>query len=303
VRVLVTGATGFLGARLVGSLVTAGHDVVALSRRPAPERLGGNPRITWLQRDIALEGLRPDDVRGVEAVFHLAGATLGARSDEHGFLQANEAATVRLLQVALPRVGRIVFASSQAVYGNANHVGVTEDFPLNGLASAYACSKLNGENWLRWFQQRHGGLCVVLRLSGFVEGGGIIDYICDRALRDEPIELFSRGAVRRDYLGVQQGVEAFVDALRFQAPAGFVPFNIGSGRGITALELATTIRSQLRSSSEIVLSDTAAPQGDFVFDVTKAVGGLGFDPGDPAEAVRAHVLSRHAAMKGGSTDA
>lgn len=301
--VLVTGAAGFLGSRLIERLVATGNNVTAVGRCPIPEHLVSSKSIVWIERDIACDGLDPDEISGVDTVFHLAGATLGAGQDEWRFFMANEATTVRLLQACAGRVNRFIFASSQVVYGDANHTAVTEAFPLDGLSSAYACSKLNSENWLRWFHKKQGGLYMALRLSGFVEGGGVIDYIIDRALRNEPIELFSRGTVHRDYLPVAKGIEAFLAALHYNGTTGFIPFNIGSGQIISAFELAKLICSEVMSSSEIRLTSLPAPQGDFVFDIRKATECLGFNPGELSDAVRSYVHRKKAIFERGLEDA
>lgn len=301
--VLVTGAAGFLGSKLVERLASTGHEVRAIGRCPVPDQFVSSKSVVWIEKDIAQDGLDPDEIFGIDTVFHLAGATLGAGQDELHFLRTNEATSVRLLQSCAKYVKKFIIASSQVVYGDANHTAVTEDFPLQGVGSAYACSKLNCENWLRWFQKKYGGLYVALRLSGFVEGGGAIDYIIDRALRNEPIELFSRGAVRRDYLPVEKGIEAFLAASRYEGAADFMPFNIGSGQAISSFELAKLICVEAGSSSEIILSSRPAPQEDFVFDIRKATQCLGFNPGDLPEAVRAYLHRKKAAFESGVRDA
>lgn len=290
--VLVSGASGFLGSRLVERLVGAGHDVVGISRRPPPGKFASHPRIQWLVRDIAQEGLDNAQLPHLDAAVHLAGATLGAGVDEHLFLRANEQTTVRLLQALSGRIEHFVFTSSQAVYGNALHLGVTEDFPLQPEASAYACSKVNGENWARWFQKRHGGRYLALRLCGFIDGGGIVDYLIDRALAGEPIKLYSGGAVRRDYLPSAEGIDALMEALSYRGEPGFTAVNVGSGQIVSALELANIVCAELGSTSRIELKETPGPQGDFVLCVDRAGQLFDFQPGNLADAVRRHARDR-----------
>lgn len=290
--ILVSGASGFLGSRLVKRLAADGREIVALTRRPVPENLQSDSRIRWLTRDIALDGLDVSGLPDIDAVVHLAGATLGAGKDESMFLQANEQTTVRLCQALADRTDRFVFASSQVVYGDACHLGVTEDFPLQPDASAYACSKLNSENWLRWFQKRHGGQYLALRLCGFIEGGGIVDYLINRALAGQSIELHSQGAVRRDYLPADEAIDVLVSALNYQGIAEFTPVNIGSGQAVKAQEFATLICTELRSSSRIELRDSPSPQGDFVFNIDRARELFGFRPGSLTDAVRYYARQR-----------
>lgn len=290
--ILVAGASGFLGRRLVGRLSAGGREVLALTRRPVPDELQRLPGVRWVIRDIARDGLDVAALPQIDAVLHLAGATLGAGKDEAMFLAANEQTTVRLCQALADRTDRFIFTSSQVVYGDARHLAVNEDFPLQPEASAYACSKLNSENWLRWFQKRHGGLYLALRLCGFIEGGGIVDYLIDRALSGEAIELFANGVVRRDYLPADEAIDVLVAALDYQGDQGFLPVNIGSGQAITAQELATVICTELQSSSPIRLLDSPSPQGDFVFSINKADRLFDFHPGNLVDAIRSYARRR-----------
>jgi len=297
VTVLVTGAAGFLGSQLVEKLVALGYSVMAVGRGPIPAQLEPLENLVWIERDIAVAGIEFDEMVDVDIVFHLAGATLGAKEDEWGYLLANEATTVRLLQICAKTAKKIIFASTQMVYGDINHTAVLEDFSLECSGSAYACSKVNGENWLRFFQKEYGGLYIILRFTGFIEGGGLIDYIIDRALRNEVVELFSRGMVCRDYLSAGKGVEAFIAALNYEKDEGFELFNIGSGQVATSHELANLIFAELNSSSEIILSSSPAPMRDFVFNTNKSIEYLNFNPGDLQESVRHYASQKKVAFE------
>ena len=290
--VLISGANGFLGRHLLDRLVADGREIIAVARCPAPLRFESHPCVRWIVRDIARDGFDPAGLPSINAVVHLAGATLGAGNDEDMFLQANETTTVRLCQALSERTDRFIFASSQVVYGDVRHIGVTEEFPLRPNGSAYACSKLNSENWLRWFQKRHGGSYLALRFCGFTDGGGLVDYLIERALSGEVIELFARGGVRRDYLPSAEAVDVLATALDCASEPGFLPVNIGSGQAVSALELARLVCAEVGTSSRIELLAHPSPQGDFVFCIDRARRILGFNPGCLADAVRLYARHR-----------
>ena len=292
--VLVTGASGFLGCPLVERLTEVGHQVIAVGRGTIPKRLSTITNLEWVERDIAKDGLTPDVVSSADVVFHLAGAKeFNEEYDECLFLEANEKLTIRLIQACSRFKKKVIFASSQMVYGDPDHMSVTEEFPLLGMNStAYACSKINTENWLRCMQKNHGESIISLRFCGFVDGGGSIDYVIDRALRDEPIELFSRGMVCRDYLTIDKALEAFLLAASYHADSGFEAFNIGSGKAVSTYELAKLICAELGSRSEIVLSDRKAPRANFVFNLEKAVKHLGFVPEDLRASISTYAMKR-----------
>lgn len=300
---MVTGAAGFIGIRLVQRLDTLGYCVIAIDRNTRPKYINLSENVTWVVQDIARDGLQLSDINDVDTVIHLAGATIGAGEDEWHFLMVNEATTVRLLQACANQVNKLIFASSQVVYGDVNHTAVTENFELQSTGSAYACSKLNSESWLRWFQKKYGGTYLSLRFSGFIEGGGIIDYIIDRALRNEPIELFSQGIIRRDYLSVEQGVEVLLASLNYTGRTNYTPVNIGSGYIISTCELAKLICDEASSSSKIILSNKPAPQGDFVFDIRRAKELFKFCPDDLPSTVKAYVQIKKASFVKGEANA
>jgi len=290
--VLVTGANGFLGSKLVHSLIKEGQDIIAIARRDVPSVYESHPKVRWINRDIAKEGLVELEWSNLDAVVHLAGATLGRGNDEFEFLQANEQTLVRLLQATVKYCSHFVFASSQVVYGDIGSLHVSESQSLRVEGSVYACSKVNSENWIRSFQQRYGGRYLLMRLCGFVDGGGIVDYLIDRALADEPIELFSKGQVRRDYLHSDDGINALLAGVKCIPEEGVHPVNIGSGQAVSSLELAHEVCSELKSASEIRLLDQLAPQTDFVFDIKRAFSLLGFEPENLLQSVRSYAHKR-----------
>lgn len=296
-NILITGAGGFLGSRLVLRLLADGHMVVGVDMCALPPLFMGAKGLTWIQRDLSCEMLSSGELAGVDTLFHLAGATLGAGLDEHLFCVANEATIIGLLKCCAGHVNRVIHASSQVVYGNVNHLSISENFAVNGFDTAYACSKVNAENWLRWFQHKNSGIYIALRFCGFIEGGGAIDYMIDQAFHDKPIELFSNGQICRDYLPVEKAIESFVASSLFVGKDGFHVFNIGSGQAIKTAELANIVCTEMGSASKIVLLDKSAARANFVFDITKARTEIGFEPGSLAEAVRLYVREKAKAKK------
>jgi nucleoside-diphosphate-sugar epimerase len=297
-KILVTGASGFLGSRLIKRLAEAGHNVLAVSRRPASIPMGENPGIQWITADIAQNGLETHEWPDIDVVVHLAGTGWGnglrldQSKDEDFFLRDNERTTVRLFQAMAGKSRRFVVASSQVIYGNPDSVTIREDLPLPVPGSAYACSKLNSENWARWFQKRHEAQCTSLRFCGFIDGGGLVDYLIEQAMGNQPIELYSYGRVCRDYLPSSDGIEALVAAIHYQGKPGFLPINIGSGQKVSAHDLATAVCAALSSKSEIRLLETKALQDNFIFCIDRAKVLLGFKPRALLDAVKDYVQIR-----------
>lgn len=295
--VLVTGASGLLGLRLVRRLAAAGRDVIAIHRSALPSDALQDRLVTWMQRDLAQGELDAAEFPSVDAVVHLAGTGWGrgTRPDEKAsaiaFLEANERTTVNVLEAFAPRVRRIVLASSQVVYGWPDSIDVTEELPLRP-AGAYAVSKANAERWAAVFQARYGGSYRVLRLCGFIDSGGVVDYLIEQALANRPIELFAAGTIRRDYLRADEGARAIALALEAGLDDGLHPINVGSGQAIPAKRLAEIVCAALESESTIVPIDKPSAQGDFVFNVTHARRTIGFAADNLEQSVHDYARAR-----------
>jgi len=150
VRILLTGATGFVGSHLAEALVARGHAVVALARRPESyavlEALGATPAPGSLEDAGSLDGA----LEGVGAVIHAAGLTAAASEAE--FLAVNEGGTRRLLEAVArraPSLRRFVLVSSQAALGPSKRGTPLEEDAECRPVTAYGRSKLAAERAVR----------------------------------------------------------------------------------------------------------------------------------------------------------
>ena len=155
-KVLVTGATGFVASHLVPALATR-HDVVALGHDAA--RIPTGDRITPLVLD--LRDFDPTGLPAADAVVHLAQANVPFPDGAMDLLAVNTVATVRLLDHAR-RAGaaRFVFASSASVYGFRDSPWSEDDVPQ--ASDFYSSTKLAGERFVRSYAQFFG--TTILRL-------------------------------------------------------------------------------------------------------------------------------------------
>jgi nucleoside-diphosphate-sugar epimerase len=297
--VLVTGASGFLGLKLVEELVDRDFDVIAISRTDLPVSLSNHTNLRWIVGDLNGD-LAQLDLPKLSAVIHLAGKKDG--SNEKDLFESNEQVLINLVESLKGLFDVFIFASSQMIYGPVNSTKVDEASSLSGASSAYACSKLNAENWLAYFQKKYGGSYFLLRYTGFVDGGGLVDYLIDRALSDDDIELLSKGSVKRDYLHSSDAINSIVAAIRVNLGPGVFPINIGSGDIVSTLQLAQVVCSEIQSNSRIKLLAEPAPKDDFVFDIKKARSILGFKPMGLTNSVKKHSRDRLKVYKGIAID-
>ncbi|MEU5882751.1 NAD-dependent epimerase/dehydratase family protein [Spirillospora sp. NPDC047279] len=238
-RVVVTGAAGFIGSHVAEALAGAGHEVLAVdapARSLAPEAarrrwagLAEVPGVTPIETDLAEDDLAK--LGEADTVVHLAGRP-GIRSSWGAgravVRRDNVLATRRLLAACAERRPRVVVASSSSVYGSAGHRPHREDDPL-APASPYAESKAEVERLTRC-AVRDGLPAVVLRYFSVYGPRQRPDMAFHRfveaALDGRPLPVFGDGRGSRSFTHVRDVVRATVAAAETDLPPG-VAINIG----------------------------------------------------------------------------
>ncbi|WP_330233089.1 NAD-dependent epimerase/dehydratase family protein [Nocardia sp. NBC_00508] len=237
-RVLVTGANGYLGRPVIDALEAAGHDPIAMVRT-ATSSIHAPTRVADLLDEVKLR----EALDGVEAVCHLAGLTRAREStvDPLRYFRANTAGTIALLDaMAATGVPRIVFASTGSIYGSPERQPMTEDMP-DAPPHPYAASKLAAEFAIHAQAQAGNLSAVVLRLLN-VAGGADPDptRLIPRALaaarQRSALEINGDGSTVRDYLHIVDAAAAFVACVENMPPLGKATrYNVGSGQGTSIL--------------------------------------------------------------------
>jgi len=257
-KVLVTGATGLVGAWLVRALLERGADVVALVRDHDPQselyRSGDLLRTTVV--DGAVQDLatmeRALNHHRVDTVFHLAAQTQVrcAYRDPFETWESNVRGTYTLLEACRRHrdlVERIVVASSDKAYGEAKVLPYTEDTPLEARFP-YDTSKLCTDVIARSYFATYG-LPVVIARCGNIYGGGDLNW--DRIvpgtirslLRGERPVIRSDGTLVRDYVYVKEVVDAYL-LLAEQVHRPEVKgeaFNFSAEKALSVLQLVEAI--------------------------------------------------------------
>lgn len=293
-RVLVTGAAGFLGQVVVDELTSAGTDVTALVHRPtASFRFA--PQVTAdigdkeIFRDILAKG-------SFDGVIHLAALKRGRESHERplSYFEVNAGGTLHLLTALedeYKRTGkwaRVVFASTSVVYGNPEtRDPLTEDRPLDP-ASPYAASKVACEQMLAFEAARGAIGAVSLRLfnvAGAVGGHSDPDLtrvipraVAAAARNGDSFPLNGDGSVVREFVHVRDAARAFRLALEHAREGEHLALNIGSGVGLTMLEVIGAVE---QVSGHALSVDQRPPKDEPAFlvaDIGRAREELGWEP-------------------------
>lgn len=237
-KVLVTGANGFLGREVVAALLADGHAVRALVR-PATDvaRLGWGERVELARADLRGGTDLAPILADVEAVVHLATQMVG---DDFTILSGTLAGTERLLAaMAGARAKRLVLCSSFSVYDWSTARGsLDDDGPLPAdiwPSGAYAAAKLWQERLARRAAEQHGWNLTVLR-PGFIWGRGNDDLACV-GQRLGRLQLVFGPARPLALTHVSNCADAFRAALTHDAARG-ATFNLVDEQGISAARFA-----------------------------------------------------------------
>lgn len=225
-RVVVTGAAGFIGSNLVDALIGAGHDAVGIDNLSTGERAfladaEGSPRFEFHSLDLVDDaGLLTGLVKGADAVVHLA-ANADVRfgwNDPRRDLEQNVLATHNVLEaVRTGGVPRFLFSSTGSVYGETTAIPTPEDCPFPVQTSLYGASKLAAEGLVAAYAEGPGLSSTVFRFVSIMgpryTHGHVVDFL--RQFRQDPTRLvvLGDGTQRKSYLHVEDCIAAIISRL------------------------------------------------------------------------------------------
>lgn len=270
-RVLVTGAAGFIGQHVCRAVSEAGHSILAIDLR--------KPRIgEWLEADIT-QPLEP--VPNLDAVIHLAAIASPNACDAHPAeaFNVNVNGTHQVLKMAWASgAKKVVFASTAHVYGiSPRYLPTPEGHPL-WLQNTYTLTKILGEQLCQLYYDNHDLSYIALRLynaygPGQEQGYFIPDML--QKVRKGPVTL--QGArTTKDFVYIDDVADAFVSALTNPFVGAI---NIGTGKETKLAEVASFILQQ--HSTECVGCegfDLKTPGTRMCANNTRAAQVLGWHP-------------------------
>lgn len=297
-NVLITGGLGFIGSNLARRLLSDGAHVTLCDA--LIEGYGGNPaNIREIRGEVEVDASDVRDavamerlVEGRDVVFHLAAQVshVMSLSNPYPDIDINIKGTAVVLEACRKEnPGAVVVRSgTRGQYGPAVKLPVSEETPSDPRG-IYEISQLSAEMICRTYTRIHGIRTVPLRLTN-VYGPraqmrhsqfGVVNWFARLALEGRPIPIFGSGKILRDFLYVDDCVEALVAAAASPAAVGEI-LNVGHDRPSTFLEVAETLR-ELVPGTRIEFTDftperKAQEPGDFVSDITKIRRLLGWEP-------------------------
>lgn len=287
-RCVVLGGRGFIGSHLVRALAASGHAVRSFDR-PGAALPGYEPveGVDWIEGDFLDRSALAAALAGCTVCYHLVSTTTPSTSNVDPLfdIESNLKGSVALLSVARSAgLRKIVFLSSGGtVYGQPRTLPIAEDHPTFPLCS-YGIVKLAIERYLELEHRLHGLDYTVLRAANpFGEGQrtdaaqGAIAVFLGRALRGAPIEIWGDGSAVRDYLYIDDLVEAIMRAGECAAEERII--NIGSGRGLSLNEVLDAIeRVTGRPTQRVYRPARALDVAVSLLDIGRAERVLGWRP-------------------------
>ncbi len=252
---LVIGGSGFLGRALIKRLIAQGESVAATSKTLAHQF--HSPRLRWHIVDFGSFNGWESLLEGFTTVYHLGWSSVPSTADGDPLLDAsnNIIGSVRLLRAAKSKSLRLIFASSGGtVYGAPEVIPATERSPEAPI-NAYGISKVTVERYIQFYGKKHELDYIILRFGNFYgpdqalrNSFGAVATFCSNSVRGRPCVVFGDGNVVRDYILIDDAVDAILLASSTNSPHRV--FNIGSGVGRSLNEV---IRSIERISGQTLL--------------------------------------------------
>jgi len=256
--ILITGAAGFIGSSLARvlsqtdcTLICCSRDIEKLEIIPSVKA-----RVVNREIDIRTSSIWEEILEGVDVVFHFAAQTSSKFANDHPCMDVdiNLAPVVRFIETCQNKNIRpdIIFP------GTVTQVGLTETWPVDEIIqdvpiTVYDINKLAAEKYICYYGTQLGGRGVTLRFANVYGPGtksgsldrGILNMMVMRALEGKPLTLYGDGNYVRDYVFIDDVVNAFLIAgARFDSTNGKY-YVLGSGVGHTIKEMAEIVKTMV----------------------------------------------------------
>lgn len=282
--IVVTGGAGFIGSHIAEEL-SRDNEVIVIDNLYAGKIENVPSNVKFIQADIRDYESIAELISQADYVFHEAALVSVVESIEKPVLteEINVLGTLNILKALSEGHGKLIFASSAAVYGDNQNLPLKETEKPKPL-SPYGVTKVSAEYYCKVFYELYGVPTVSLRYfnvfgerQGYNQYAGVISIFINRALKGEHLIIYGDGKQTRDFIYVKDVVKANILAAEKNNANGKV-FNVARGERTTILELALKIIDVTGSSSSIIFDkprpgDIKHSQAD-ISEIKK----LGFEP-------------------------
>jgi UDP-glucose 4-epimerase len=294
-KILITGAAGFLGSHLSEKYVNEGFIVYGIDNL-----LNGNlnnirtllhrKNFKFIHDDVRNASLYPKLPPDLDAVIHLAAQIHVDKSivNPQETFDINVSGTMKILEYArMNDIRKILFASTSEVYGSAKYVPMDEAHPL-AAQHPYGVSKIAADRLCYTYNETYDLGVDIIRCFNFFGPrqkdagyGGVIAIFINRVLQNKPPIIYGDGNQSRDYMYVSDAVKAYDKVLKSKDNPGKYGINFGTGVEKTVNEIARLIIDYCGKNKDIfpIHIDPRPTEVQRLFaDVSLAKNSLNFTP-------------------------
>jgi UDP-glucuronate decarboxylase len=262
-KILLTGAAGFLGSHISKKLIDNNHEVVGLDDLSTGsikniEQLINHPKYSFVEHDVRI----PYQAK-VDAILNFAcpASPVNYQKDPVRTIETNFLGMINLLHLANEIGARIIQASTSEIYGDPNQSPQKESYWGNvnpiGIRSCYDEGKRAAETLCFDYRRQHNLDARVIRIFNTygpnmaIGDGRVVSNFIVQALRNEPINIYGDGKQTRSFCYVSDLVDGIYKLLQLDKNPNS-PLNLGNPDEFTILELANLVVEVTNSMSEIV---------------------------------------------------
>jgi len=297
-KVLITGGLGFIGSNLAIKLINLEADVTLMDAM-IPEYGGNLFNIESIRNDVHINFSNACDeysvnylVEGKDYIFHLAGQVSHIMSMTNPFpdIEINIRGTTVLMEACKKynRNAVVIRSGTRGQYGPATKLPVDEKAPTNPKG-IYEISNLTAEKVMKVYNDNFGIRCVLLRLTNIygpraqlkTHHYGVANWFIRLAIDGETIKVFGDGQLKRDFLYVDDCVNALLMTAINEKAYGEI-FNVGVDKATTFLELVKIIIEKAADGrwkfAPFSPEREAQEPGDFYSDISKIRNVTGWEP-------------------------
>lgn len=301
-RILITGAAGFLGSHLCDRLLAEGHSVVGMDNfiTGSPDNLAhlaGNPNFSFIRHDVSNFIFVPGKL---DAVLHFASPASPNPASRFGYvnlpiqtMKAGALGTHNAIGVARANQARFLLASTSEIYGDPLEHPQKESYwghvDTIGVRSVYDEAKRFAEALTMAYHRFHGIDTRIVRIFNtygprmHIDDGRVVPNFIKQALHGEPLTVYGDGAQTRSFCYVDDLIDGIFRLLMSDEP---MPVNIGNPVETTILEFARLINELTKNSAGIVYKEALRIEGDPQRrqpDISRARSILHWEPKVPVE--------------------
>ncbi len=262
-KILLTGAAGFLGSHLSNKLIENNHHVIGLDDLSTGslnniEHLLKNPNFKFIEHDVRV----PYNVN-VDAILNFAcpASPVAYQKDPVRTIETNFLGMINLLHLAKKNGARVIQASTSEIYGDPTESPQNESYWGNvnpiGIRSCYDEGKRAAETLCFDYKRQHGLDVRVIRIFNTygpnmsIGDGRVVSNFIVQALKGEPISVYGEGKQSRSFCYVSDLVDGIYKTLVVEEPPS-LPLNLGNPNEFEIIELAKIVKEITKSKSQII---------------------------------------------------